>query len=398
MIRRTNIELQKLTRVRFFDCLSSCFVILVVSLLFYLVPAISPMYTAILHQAQAQTSTTAATKIRVNSFLIYDNNSTLGIKIQYPVNWEKDSYDKKVAFFAPPLEGDKRKLIPAGLIVKVDNLPFQITSLEDYISQYVSNLRKHAEISEPIGVSLTALAGNLADNVTYSAKIGQSEYRATDIIMLSGIKKYEITYYISEAEKPSSYLPTIYRMIDSFEIRIDISNSATNGTTRNNSFLTYENNSTLGIKIQYPVNWERLEYDDEGVLFLSPSESNSDKFLESFSIRVTPSNNTSLSELAKESIDNYGQQFIHFQLIGSKAITFYGKSAYLLNYTFTDKLYGKGMGVDIGTTTGNKAYVLTYFAEPAKFSNYLPIIKTMIESFVIQNRNELRQPSYLDLV
>jgi hypothetical protein len=192
MIRRTNIELQKLMRVRFFDCLSSCFVILVVSLLFYLVPAISPVYTARLHQAQAQTRTTAATKIRVNSFLIYDNNST------------------------------------------------------------------------------------------------------------------------------------------------------------------------LGIKIQYPVNWERLEYDDEGVLFLSPSESNSDKFLESFSIRVTPSNNTSLSELAKESIDNYGQQFIHFQLIGSKAITFYGKSAYLLNYTFTDKLYGKGMGVDIGTTTGNKAYVLTY--------------------------------------
>jgi hypothetical protein len=52
--------------------------------------------------------------------------------------------------------------------------------------------------------------------------------------------------------------------------------------------------------------WERLQYDNEGVLFLSPSESNSDKFLESFSMRVTPSN-MSLSELA-ESIDNYGQQ------------------------------------------------------------------------------------------
>ena len=398
MIRRTSIEIQKLRRVRFFHCLSPWFVILVVSLIFFSVSAISTVYTSVPHQAKAQTGTTAATKIRVNSFLIYDNNSTLGIKIQYPVNWEKDSYDKKVAFFAPPLEGDKRKLIPVGLIVKVDNLPFQITSLEDYISQYVSNLRKHAEISEPIGVTLTALAGNLADNVTYSAKIGQSEYRATDIIMLSGIKKYEITYYITEAEKSSSYLPTIYRMIDSFEIKIDMSNSAINDTTRNNSFLTYENNSTLGIKIQYPSRWERLEYDDEGVLFLYPSESNSDKFLESFSIKVTPSNNMSLSELAKESIDNYGQQFIHFQLIGSKAITINGIPAYLLKYTFTDKLFGKGMGVDIGTTTGNKAYVLTYFAEPAKFSNYLPIIKTMIESFGIQNRNEISQPSYLDLV
>ncbi|SRR5229473_1981928 len=104
---------------------------------------------------------------------------------------------KKVAFFAPPLEEDKPKIIPVGFIVKVDDLPFQIASLDDYISQYVSNLRKHAEISEPIVVTLTALAGNLAHNVTYSAKIGQSEYRATDIIMLSGIKKYEITSYSS---------------------------------------------------------------------------------------------------------------------------------------------------------------------------------------------------------
>jgi len=398
MIRRTSIEIQKPRRVRFFLCLSPWFMILVVSLIFFSVSAISTLYAAVPHQAKAQTGTTAATKIRGNSFLIYDDNSTLGIKIQYPVNWEKDSYDKKVAFFAPPLEGDKRKLIPVGLIVKVDNLPFQIASLDDYISQYVNNLKKHSEISEPIGVTLTALAGNLAHNVTYSAKIGQSEYRATDIIMLSGVKKYEITYYITEAEKSASYLPTIHRMVDSFEIKIDMSNSAKNETTRNNSFLTYENNSTLGIKIRYPSNWERLEYDDEGVLFLSPSESKSDKFLESFSIGVSPSDNMSLSELAKQSIHNYEQQFIHFQLIGSKTITIIGKSVYLLNYTFTDKVFGKGMGVDIGITTGNKAYVLTYFAEPAKFSNYLPIIKTMIESFGIQNRNEIRQPSYLDLV
>jgi eukaryotic-like serine/threonine-protein kinase len=166
---------------------------------------------------------------------------------------------------------------------------------------------------------------------------------------------------------------------------------------RGNSFLIYDNNSTFGIKIQYPSSWERLQYDNEGVLFLSPSESNSDKFLESFSMRVTPSNNMSLSELA-ESIDNYGQQYTHFQLIGSKAITINGKSAYLLKYTFTDKLFGNGMAMDIGTMNGHKAYVLSYFAEPAKFSNYLPTIKRMIESFGIQNRNEIRQPSYLDLL
>jgi hypothetical protein len=63
------------------------------------------MYTAELHYAKAQTSTTVATKIRGDSFLIYDNNSTLGIKIQYPVNWERDIYDKKSWILCPAVRG-----------------------------------------------------------------------------------------------------------------------------------------------------------------------------------------------------------------------------------------------------------------------------------------------------
>ena len=105
----------------------------------------------------------------------------------------------------------------------------------------------------------------------------------------------------------------------------------------------------------------------------------------------------SQSELAKESIDNYGQQYIHFQLIASKTITINGKPAYLLKHTFTDKLFGKGMAMDIGTTHGHNAYVLSYFTEPTKFSNYLPTIKRR-GPFGIQNRNEIREPSNLDLV
>jgi hypothetical protein len=45
-----------------------------------------------------------------NSFLTYENNCTLGIKIQYPANWQRDSYNNKVAFFAPSL--DNPKIIP----------------------------------------------------------------------------------------------------------------------------------------------------------------------------------------------------------------------------------------------------------------------------------------------
>ena len=79
-------------------------------------------------------------------------------------------------------------------------------------------------------------------------------------------------------------------------------NAASPKPTSDNTFLPYENNSTLGIKIQYPANWERIESEDNdlGVLFLSPSESNSDRFLEGFSISrsLSYSNISSHDELA----------------------------------------------------------------------------------------------------
>ncbi|MDQ6669019.1 MAG: hypothetical protein M3Y53_12455 [Thermoproteota archaeon] len=50
--------------------------------------------------------------------------------------------------------------------------------------------------------------------------------------MLSGVKKYEMTYYIAKQAELSSYLPTIKKMIDSFEINIGITNSPINETVK----------------------------------------------------------------------------------------------------------------------------------------------------------------------
>ncbi len=158
-------------------------------------------------------------------------------------------------------------------------------------------------------------------------------------------------------------------------------------TTKGNAFLTYENNSTLGIKIQYPSKWKRVQYGDMAVVFVSPSERNSDKFLESFSIAGTPTNNKSISELASQSIANYRQKYANFQLIGTNVVTLKGSPAYMLKYEYTDQLFGKAMAMDIGMTKGGKLYVLSYSAEPAKFYIYVPTIQKMIDSFEIEGRN-----------
>jgi PsbP-like protein len=368
-------------------------VILSIWLVFFSSLVTSTMYAAPLQQAIAQTTTTATKSTNSNAFLTYENNSTLGVKIRYPSNWQSDSYNNKVAFFAPSLEEGNSKIIPASMFVEVDSLPFQITDVEDYISHYVNHLRNHAAISEPSVVTLTSLAGNLAHNFTAFAKIGQDEYHATDIIMLSGVKKYEITYYIAKQTELSSYLPTIQKMIDSFEINIGITNSS------GNSFLTYENNSTLGVKIQYPANWQRIESEAiaHGVLFLSPSESNSDRFLESFSVASNSlfnSNNNSVDELARRAISEHIEHLPDFQLVYTKLITVKDNPAYLLVYKYTDLVFGKAMAMDIGMTNGYNVYVLSYLADPAKFLICLPTIQKMIDSFEIQNIvNRFVEPS-----
>jgi eukaryotic-like serine/threonine-protein kinase len=135
-----------------------------------------------------------------------------------------------------------------------------------------------------------------------------------------------------------------------------------------------------------------VQYGDMTVVFVSPSERNSDRFLESFSIAGTPSNNKSLNELANQSIASYRQKYADFQLIGSNAITLKSSPAYVLKYLYTDQLFGKAMAMDIGMTKAGKLYVLTYSAEPAKFYSYIPTIQRMIDSFQIEglNSNESR--------
>jgi hypothetical protein len=122
-------------------------------------------------------------------------------------------------------------------------------------------------------------------------------------------------------------------------------------------------------------------------LFLSPSESNSDRFLESFSISrsLSNSNNNSVNELVSLVISDHIEHLPDFLLLDTKLITVKDNPAYMLVYKYTDLVFGKAMAMDIGMTNGDKVYVLSYLADPAKFLRYLPTIQKMIDSFEIQN-------------
>ncbi len=95
-----------------------------------------------------------------------------------------------------------------------------------------------------------------------------------------------------------------------------------------------------------------------------------------------------LSKLVNQSINYYKQNYNDFQLIESKLMTFKDSPAYMLKYIYRDMLFGKEIGIDIGITTGDKVYVISYFAEPAKFPYYLPIMQKMIDSLEIHSSHK----------
>jgi eukaryotic-like serine/threonine-protein kinase len=50
-------------------------------------------------------------------------------------------------------------------------------------------------------------------------------------------------------------------------------------------------------------------------------------------------------------------------------------------FTATDDKKNERKAMQIWTLRGDKAYLITYKAEPGKYSRYLPIIQKMVDSF-----------------
>ena len=175
-----------------------------------------------------------------------------------------------------------------------------------------------------------------------------------------------------------------------------ISSSSSSSTSRANitntidTFLTYQN-STEGIKIDYPANWEKVKnasIPQFAVLFLSPQENSSDIFRERLVVQAVdlPSKNTTLDELVNELVGNLKTRLVNFELQDSKPFTIASNNtAQMLIYTYSNFLPDFRMlkSTDVATINGNKAYIITFNAEASKYSSYLPIVQKMIESFEI---------------
>jgi hypothetical protein len=178
-----------------------------------------------------------------------------------------------------------------------------------------------------------------------------------------------------------------YQQIMAEIITITPSQGNTTTITTSSPFLTYEN-PTYGIRIQYPSDWQKLEFsrrDSLGiaVIFRSPPENASDTKLENLLIQVgnLPSQNISLEALNNANINNLKQSLIDFELIELNATTLSGNNpAHKVVYTNRegeDEL----KTMQVVSIKEDKVYLITYTAEASRYDRYLPTIQKMIDSF-----------------
>lgn len=156
--------------------------------------------------------------------------------------------------------------------------------------------------------------------------------------------------------------------------------------------LTYES-SNYGFAVQYPANWQKVEFSkgiEEGtrnmdVNFLSPLEGPSDTFREYLIVQTAnmTSRDLSLKTFTIEQMAFLKGSFPDFNILESnRSTTITSHIAYEVVYTYSDPIIGKAKGMEIWIVNGGKVYILSYHADAAKYSKYLPTILKMIGSFV----------------
>ena len=169
--------------------------------------------------ATATTSSSSTTAKAMNNFLTYQN-PTYGIKIQYPSDWTMSQtglrdYTNIVAFYSPL--GNLSDMIPQRLLLSRTHYSQNI-SLNDY-SKLVNDTLKQPGIQIVESKSITLTGGVLAHRVVFIPPAGNAPFKPE--IMLVWTAKGDNIYTLSyngDAAKYHIFLPTIEKMIDSFEI------------------------------------------------------------------------------------------------------------------------------------------------------------------------------------
>ena len=147
-------------------------------------------------------------------------------------------------------------------------------------------------------------------------------------------------------------------------------------------YLTYQD-PIYGIKIQYPSDWEKIQFDGNFIVDFVSSSKRDSGLLPNLMISVLKSHSldTSLIDFGNARISTLESQYRNFHLISSGPFTTsLGLPLYKIEYIHTDD------NLPITTTEtwslkGNEAFMLLANVGTSESSKYMPIFQKMINSF-----------------
>ena len=158
--------------------------------------------------------------------------------------------------------------------------------------------------------------------------------------------------------------------------------SSSNQVLSQEQFLTYED-ITTGISIQFPSNWEKSVNLDNFITFRAPPETDTRIYPAALGLKIQElaSKSVLLEEVTKFQISELKKSNPNLEFSESTSSTLAGKPAYRVVFTATDNNQVERKAMQIWTIIDNKAILITYKAQPDKYSTYLPTIEQMIGSF-----------------
>jgi hypothetical protein len=352
------------------------------------------------------------------------SNSKFGVNLEHPSDW-------KVAYLKNGFQLIKEKNV-VYLEMRKHNLESSGVELEKFVDDDINDRSSSRDDFKLLNKTQTTISGNLpAYKALYTflktknQKDFATEETSNKILRIYTLAKGNvyIVAYVSDENKFDVYLPTVEKIIDSLKIKG--SEKSTNATTEsdNNNLgqinkkylqedsvknatgpttssqeagepvLKHDNvtqttaggdqiyeNSTLGIRILYPSNWEKIESADS-VRFVSPKEDMNDKYPQRIDLFTYPS--MSLNQ-AIESLTNYYKTTLtNFSSAGSPHASVAANSSSIsFMYSFNDSNIGplRSMDFIVSPEGSNKTFLFTFRDEASSFEKDLPEAQRILDS------------------
>jgi hypothetical protein len=151
-------------------------------------------------------------------------------------------------------------------------------------------------------------------------------------------------------------------------------------------FLTYEDIAT-GISIQFPSNWEKSVNLDNFVTFRAPPETDTRVYPAALGLKIQDlsSQNVSLQEVTKVQMSDLKAASQDLKVSESTSTTLAGLPAHKVVFSATDNNQVERKAMQLWTVIDDKAILITYKAQPDKYSNYLPTVEKMITSLRVKS-------------